>query len=91
VAHARGVYEALRKTPEVRPDLIVAHSGFGSSLFLPYLYGAPIINFFEYYFRAVGQGLGYRPDAPVTETNDKGTNDKGSSLILWHPKPQIDG
>jgi glycosyltransferase involved in cell wall biosynthesis/UDP:flavonoid glycosyltransferase YjiC (YdhE family) len=68
VAHARGVYCALGKLPEIRPDLIVAHSGFGSSLFLPHLYDAPIINFFEYYFRAVGQGLGYRPDAPVTET-----------------------
>jgi len=40
--HAQGVYEALKARPDVKPDLVVAHSGFGSSLFLPYLYDAPI-------------------------------------------------
>jgi hypothetical protein len=66
-AHAHGVYEALKGTRDLRPDLVVAHSGFGSSLYLPHLYDAPIINFFEYYFRpgALGQHLGYRPDLPV--------------------------
>lgn len=67
VAHALGVYEALKDRPDVRPDLVVAHSGFGSSLYLPYLYDAPIINYFEYFFRPAGQSLGYRPDVPVTE------------------------
>jgi hypothetical protein len=27
--HAQGVYEALKARPEVKPDLVVAHSGFG--------------------------------------------------------------
>jgi glycosyltransferase involved in cell wall biosynthesis len=65
--HARGVYEALKARPDVKPDLVVAHSGFGSSLFLPYLYDAPVINFFEYFYRPVGQEFGYRPETPVTE------------------------
>ena len=65
--HARGVYEALKARPDVKPDLVVAHSGFGSSLFLPYLYDAPVINFFEYFYRPMGQDLGYRPETPVTE------------------------
>src|SRR5690348_1876680 len=42
VAHAHGVYETLKSRPEIQPDLVVAHAGFGSSLFLPYLYDAPI-------------------------------------------------
>ena len=67
VGHAHGVYEALKVRPDVQPDLVVAHSGFGSSLFLPYLYDAPIINFFEYFYRPVGQDVGYRPELPVTE------------------------
>src|SRR5215213_7185433 len=49
VAQTHGAYAALKARPDVRPDLIVAHAGFGSSLFLPYLYDAPIINFFEYF------------------------------------------
>ena len=67
VGQAHGVYAALQARTDVRPDLIVAHSGFGSSLFLPYLYDAPIINFFEYFYRPVGQDLGYRPELSVTE------------------------
>jgi len=70
-AHARGVYEALKQAKDVRPDVVVAHSGFGSSLFVPHLYDAPIINFFEFFFRTsvgTGQYLGYRPELPVTES-----------------------
>ena len=68
-AHAHGVYDALKGRPDLKPDLVVAHSGFGSSLFLPYLYDCPIINFFEYFYRPVGQDLGYRPDLAVTESH----------------------
>src|SRR5947209_12183516 len=28
-----GVYTALEKRPDVKPDLVVGHSGFGSTLF----------------------------------------------------------
>ena len=66
--HAHGVYDALKARPDVKPDLVVAHSGFGSSLFLPYLYDAPVVNFFEWYYRPVGQDLGYRPEMPLSET-----------------------
>lgn len=69
VAHARAVYAKLKSMPEVCPDLVVAHSGFGSSLFLPQLYDASVLNFFEMFYRPVGQDLGYRPELAVTEQN----------------------
>ncbi len=51
VWHSDAVYQALRKRPDVKPDLIVGHSGFGSTLFLHELYPTvPIINFFEYFY-----------------------------------------
>ena len=51
VWHCDGVYRALKARPDVRPDLIVGHSGFGSTLFLRELYpDVPLINFFEYYY-----------------------------------------
>lgn len=51
VWHCDGVYRALKSRPEIKPDLIVGHSGFGSTLFLRELYPTtPIINFFEYYY-----------------------------------------
>lgn len=53
VWHTDAVYNALKKRPDLKPDLIVGHSGFGSTLFLNELYpDTPIINFFEYYYRA---------------------------------------
>lgn len=51
--HTDAVYQALKARPDLKPDLIVGHSGFGSTLFLPELYpDTPIVNFFEYYYRA---------------------------------------
>ena len=49
--HCDAVYRAMKARPDIRPDLIVGHSGFGSTLFLRELYpNVPIINFFEYYY-----------------------------------------
>lgn len=64
IAHCHGVFEACRRHPELQPDLIVGHSGFGSTLFLPELYPCPIINYFEYYYHAHGSDLDFRPDYP---------------------------
>src|SRR5947209_16251235 len=41
--HSHAAYQALAGRPDVKPDLIVAHSGFLSSLFLRELYGCPIV------------------------------------------------
>jgi glycosyltransferase involved in cell wall biosynthesis len=52
IRHCDAVYRALKRRPDVKPDLIVGHSGFGTTLFLPELYpDVPVINYFEYYFR----------------------------------------
>ena len=51
VWHCDGVYRALKARPDIKPDLIVGHSGFGSTLFLGELYpDAPVVNLFEYYY-----------------------------------------
>lgn len=53
VWHCDAVFKAMAARPDYRPDLIVGHSGFGSTLFLRELYpDVPIINFFEYYYRS---------------------------------------
>jgi glycosyltransferase involved in cell wall biosynthesis len=55
----------MKARPDVKPDLIVGHSGFGSTLFLRELYPTvPIINFFEYYYLAhdVDSDMDFRRD-----------------------------
>lgn len=48
-----GVFQACKAAGgSLKPDLIVGHSGFGSTLFLPELYpGVPVVNLFEYFYR----------------------------------------
>ena len=60
-----GVYQALKARPDIRPDLIVGHSGFGTTLFLRELYpDVPLINFGEYYYHTSGpdNDMGFRHD-----------------------------
>ncbi len=65
VWHCDGVYRAMKARPDIKPDLIVGHSGFGSTLFLRELYPTtPIINFFEYYY------LPHDPDSDMDFRKD---------------------
>ena len=67
VWHCDGVYRALKARPDLRPDLIVGHSGFGSTLFLRELYPTvPVVNFFEYYY------LPHDPDSDMDFRRDLG-------------------
>ena len=51
VWHCDAVLRALLDRPDVAPDLIVGHSGFGSTLFLRELFpDVPCVNLFEYYY-----------------------------------------
>lgn len=62
--HTHAVYQALHARPDLRPDLVVGHSGFGSTLFLRDLYTCPIINYFEYFYRPSQSDMDFRPDFP---------------------------
>ena len=65
VWHAHGVYEACKARPDLRPDLIVGHSGFGSTVYLPELYpDVPIINYFEFYYHPHQSDMDFRPEFP---------------------------
>jgi glycosyltransferase involved in cell wall biosynthesis len=65
VWHTDAVFRALQMRPELKPDLIVGHSGFGSTLFLPELYpSTPIVNLFEYYYRP------HHPDSDMDYRRD---------------------
>jgi glycosyltransferase involved in cell wall biosynthesis len=68
VWHTDAVYHALRpRYREIRPDLIVGHSGFGSTLFLAELWpNTPIVNLFEYYY------LPHAPDSDMDFRRDLG-------------------
>jgi glycosyltransferase involved in cell wall biosynthesis len=80
--HTHAVFEALKARPDVKPDLIVGHSGFGSTLFLRELHNVPIINYFEYFYRARNSDMDFRPDFPSTELNGLRARARNAMLLL---------
>lgn len=82
VAHAHGVFEACRERAELRPDLIVGHSGFGSTLFLRELYDCPIINYFEYFYQPHDSDLDFRRDFPAQERDVLRSYCRNAMLLL---------
>jgi glycosyltransferase involved in cell wall biosynthesis len=83
-AHATGVYEALKPlVTRLRPDLVVGHSGFGSTLFLPELYpAAPVINYFEYYYHPHNSDMDFRPEWPVLEEDVLRARTRNAMILL---------
>jgi glycosyltransferase involved in cell wall biosynthesis len=57
---SHAVLEALQARPDIRPDVIVGHSGFGSTLFLPEFYNCPIVNYCEWFYRWDGSESDFR-------------------------------
>jgi glycosyltransferase involved in cell wall biosynthesis len=82
VWHSHAVFEALQARPDVKPDLVVAHSGFLSTVFLRELYDCPIVNYFEYFYRTRGSDLDFRPDFPSPEVNRLRARARNAALLL---------
>ena len=62
------VYNAVRATPSLRLDLIVAHGGRGApTLLLREVVDCPIIIYCEYYFANSHRDISYRIDLPPAE------------------------
>jgi glycosyltransferase involved in cell wall biosynthesis len=67
VWHSQAVYEAVKNLPDLEPNLIVGHSGFGSTLFLRELFPrVPVVNLFEFYYR------GHDADSDMDARRDLG-------------------
>lgn len=83
VWHAHGIYTALKARPDVRPDLIVGHSGIGSTLFLRELFPeVPFVGYFEYFYRPRGQDIDFRPEFPPTEEDRLRALTRNASILL---------
>lgn len=80
--HAQAVYDALKARPDLEPDLIVGHSGFGSTIFLRELYGCPIINYFEYFYHTKNSDMDFRPDFPVGDADRLRARARNAMVLL---------
>lgn len=81
--HAFAVFETLKARPDIKPDLIVGHSGFGSTIFLKELYpDVPIINYFEYFYRTKQSDMDFRPDFPSAPIDALRARARNAMLLL---------
>ncbi len=80
--HGHALYEALAARPDLKPDLVVAHSGFLTTVFLRELYQCPIINYFEYFYRTHGADMDFRPDFPYPAANLLRARARNATLLL---------
>jgi glycosyltransferase involved in cell wall biosynthesis len=80
--HTHAVYDALKARPDVKPDLIVGHSGFGSTLFLRELYDCPVVNYFEYFYRTKGSDMDFRKEFPSTDLDRCRARARNATLLL---------
>jgi glycosyltransferase involved in cell wall biosynthesis len=80
--HTHAVFEALKPRRDIKPDLIVGHSGFGSTLFLRDLYPAPIVNYFEYFYRPTNSDMDFRPDFPSQEIDRLRARARNAMILL---------
>jgi glycosyltransferase involved in cell wall biosynthesis len=80
--HSHAIYDALAQRADLKPDLIVAHSGFLSTVLLRELYDCPIINYFEYYYLTRGGDMDFRPDFPYPVSNRLRARIRNAHLLL---------
>ncbi|MBT9266197.1 glycosyltransferase family 4 protein [Pseudomonas sp. MG-9] len=67
VLDGQSVFGLLKKLKQqgYRPDVILAHPGWGETLFIKDVYpNAPLIHLCEYYYRAQGADSGFDPEFP---------------------------
>lgn len=80
--HSHAIYEALHTRDDIRPDLVVGHSGFLHTVFLRELYSCPIIDYFEYFYHTRGTDMDYRPDFPYPTINHLRARARNAGLLL---------
>ena len=80
--HSHAIYEALLARPDIKPDLIVAHSGFLTTAFLRELYNCPHVNYFEYFYWTTGSDMDFRADFPYPEINKLRARARNATLLL---------
>ena len=80
--HSHAVFEALRARPDIKPDLIVGHSGYLSTSFLRELYDCAIVNYFEYYYHTTGSDMDFRPEFTYAELTRLRALARNANLLL---------
>jgi glycosyltransferase involved in cell wall biosynthesis len=65
--YGHSIYQFLKKSFPLQPDLVVSSGAFGSTPFLAELCGCPVIHWCDYYYRKEDSYLHFRPEFPASD------------------------
>jgi glycosyltransferase involved in cell wall biosynthesis len=69
VVWGQAVHEVCRGLASrgFRPDLVIGHTGWGETLFVKDVWpDVPVLGYFEFFYHAAGQDVGFDPAEPAT-------------------------
>jgi glycosyltransferase involved in cell wall biosynthesis len=85
VIHGQAVVRACNRLTKdgFRPDLIIAHPGWGEALFIKDIYPTtPLLNFCEFYYSGRGADIGFDPDEKATIDDIARARARNAHLLL---------
>lgn len=81
-AVVRAMFE-LRQKYQYVPDVIIGHTGWGSTLYAKDVYpDVPLIGYFEWFYRAYGSDVGYWKDEKVSDDDRLRIRTQGAHHLL---------
>jgi glycosyltransferase involved in cell wall biosynthesis len=63
----QSIFDAVSRSPDLRPDLVVSHQTLAPTLFLPEVVRCPVVQYCEYYYAPNHRDFTYRLDLPPVQ------------------------
>lgn len=85
VLHGQAVFRSIGNLAKhgFKPDMVIGHAGWGETLFVKdALPDVPLLNYFEFYYNATGQDVGFDPECPATQDSILSLRVKNSIALL---------
>ena len=87
ILHGQAVFRSIinLKAKGFTPDIVVGHAGWGETLFVKdALPDVPLLNYFEFYYRAHGQDIGFDPEIETNTDSQLSSRIKNSVFLQAH-------
>lgn len=85
VLHGQAVFRSITNLQKrgFKPDIVIGHAGWGETLFVKdALPNTPVLNYFEFFYNAVGQDVGFDPAQPANSDSILSLRVKNAVALL---------
>jgi glycosyltransferase involved in cell wall biosynthesis len=85
ILHGQAVFRSINNllSKGFKPDVVVGHAGWGETLFVKdALPNTPVLNYWEFFYNAVGQDVGFDPEYPSSIDSILSLRIKNSVALL---------